>query len=51
MDSLVSTEWLAGQIGASDLAIVDATKFLDGSGRDARAEYEASISRVRCSSI
>jgi len=41
MDSLVSTEWLAGQIGASDLAIVDATKFLEGSGRDARAEYEA----------
>jgi thiosulfate/3-mercaptopyruvate sulfurtransferase len=41
MDELVSTEWLAGELGAPDLAIVDATKFLDGTGRDARAEYEA----------
>ncbi|HWH22351.1 MAG TPA: 3-mercaptopyruvate sulfurtransferase [Allosphingosinicella sp.] len=41
MDSLVSTEWLAGEMGAPDLKIVDATIFLPGSGRDARAEYEA----------
>lgn len=41
MDSLVSTDWLAGELGASDLRIVDATYFLPGSGRDARAEYEA----------
>ncbi len=40
MDSLVSTEWLAGEIGASDLRIVDASLHLD-TGRDARAEYEA----------
>jgi thiosulfate/3-mercaptopyruvate sulfurtransferase len=40
MDSLVSTEWLAAELGAPDLAIVDATKFLGGSGREARAEYE-----------
>ncbi|PKB19598.1 thiosulfate/3-mercaptopyruvate sulfurtransferase [Novosphingobium kunmingense] len=41
MESLVSTEWLANEIGASDLRIVDCTKHLDGSGRDAQAEYEA----------
>ncbi len=41
MDQLVSTEWLAAELGASDLAVIDATKFLDGHGRDARAEYEA----------
>jgi thiosulfate/3-mercaptopyruvate sulfurtransferase len=41
MDSLVSTEWLAGELGAADLRVLDATIFLPGSGRDARAEYEA----------
>ena len=41
MDSLVSTEWLAKEMGASDLRIVDATKFLPDTGRDAHAEYEA----------
>ena len=41
MDSLVSTEWLANEVGASDLRIVDATYFLADSGRDAAAEYEA----------
>ena len=41
MDSLVSTEWLANEMGASDLRIVDATKFLPDAGRDAAAEYEA----------
>lgn len=41
MDELVTTEWLAGELGSPDLAIVDASKFLDGTGRDARAEYEA----------
>ena len=40
MDSLVSTEWLANEMGASDLRIVDATKHLPDAGRDARAEYE-----------
>lgn len=39
MDALVSTEWLAGELGASDLRVVDATLFLDS--RDAAAEYEA----------
>lgn len=41
MDSLVTTEWLAGELGAFDLRVVDATKFLDDDGRDASAEYEA----------
>ena len=42
MDLLVSTEWLAGELGASDLRVVDATLFLPGSDRDAAAEYAAS---------
>lgn len=41
MESLVSTEWLAKELGASDLRIVDATKFMADSPRDAKAEYEA----------
>ena len=41
MDSLVSTEWLANEMGASDLRIVDCTKHLAGTGRDPQAEYEA----------
>lgn len=40
MDSLVSTKWLAEEIGASDLRIVDASLHLADAGRDARAEYE-----------
>ena len=41
MDSLVTTDWLANEIGASDLRIVDASKHLSDTGRNARAEYEA----------
>lgn len=41
MDSLVSTDWLAAELGAPDLRLLDATAFLPGSGRDARAEYES----------
>jgi thiosulfate/3-mercaptopyruvate sulfurtransferase len=41
MDSLVSTEWLAHDMGASDLRIVDASYHLPETGRDARAEYGA----------
>ena len=41
MESLVSTDWLANELGASDLRIVDCTKHLPGTGRDALAEYEA----------
>ncbi|HYI47848.1 MAG TPA: 3-mercaptopyruvate sulfurtransferase [Allosphingosinicella sp.] len=42
MDSLVSTSWLEAELGAPDLRVIDATAFLPGTGRDARAEYEAS---------
>jgi thiosulfate/3-mercaptopyruvate sulfurtransferase len=38
---LVSTEWLAAHLGAPDLRIVDASWYLPGEGRDARAEFEA----------
>lgn len=38
MDILVSTEWLAEELGASDLRVVDATYRADG--RNAAAEYE-----------
>src|SRR3546814_11891336 len=41
MESLVSTGWLAEELGAPDLKVIDATIFLPGAGRDARAEYEA----------
>ena len=41
MDALVSTDWLERELGASDLRVVDATKFMADAGRDARAEYEA----------
>ena len=41
MESLVSTEWLANELGASDLRIVDASWHLPDTGRDAAAEYEA----------
>jgi thiosulfate/3-mercaptopyruvate sulfurtransferase len=41
MDSLVTTDWLEAELGAADLRVIDATAFLPGTGRDARAEYEA----------
>ncbi len=41
MDSLVSTEWLAGELGAPDLRVLDATLLLPGDDRDPRAEFEA----------
>jgi len=41
MESLVTTEWLAAELGAPDLRVIDATLFLPDAGRDARAEYEA----------
>lgn len=40
MEILVSTEWLAKEIGASDLRVVDATWFMPDAGRNAQAEYE-----------
>ena len=45
MDALVTTEWLAGELGGAkgqggDLRVVDATYLDAASGRDAAAEYE-----------
>lgn len=40
MDNLVSTTWLAKELGASDLRVVDATWLMPDSGRSAAAEYE-----------
>lgn len=41
MDPLVSTRWLAEQLGAPDLVVLDATLFMPGSGRDGHAEFLA----------
>ena len=40
MDSLVTTEWLAEDMAACDLRIVDASSHLPDAGRNARDEYE-----------
>jgi thiosulfate/3-mercaptopyruvate sulfurtransferase len=39
MDSLVSTQWLAGHLGEPDLVIVDSSWFMPSSGRSGRDEY------------
>lgn len=41
MEQLVSTEWLAKELGASDLRVVDASMFLPSDNRNAAAEFEA----------
>ena len=41
MTPLVTTEWLAGELGKSDIRVIDATLFLAAHGRNARAEFEA----------
>lgn len=41
MDALVTTEWLAGELAASDVRIVDATYLDPALGRDPAADYEA----------
>ena len=39
--TLVSTDWLAQHLRDPDLRVLDASWFLPGSGRDAKAEYQA----------
>lgn len=39
--TLVSTDWLAAHLDDPDLRIIDGSCHMAGSGRDARAEYEA----------
>jgi thiosulfate/3-mercaptopyruvate sulfurtransferase len=41
MESLVSTGWLAAHLGEPDLVVLDATRHLPATGRDARAEFLA----------
>ena len=41
MDALVTTEWLANELDATDLRVVDASYFLPEHKRDAAADYEA----------
>lgn len=41
MDSLVSTDWLAQNLGNPDLVVVDASWHMPASGRDGRGEYES----------
>ena len=41
MDDLVTTAWLARNLGADDLAIVDASAFMPADGRDGAAEFRA----------
>jgi thiosulfate/3-mercaptopyruvate sulfurtransferase len=39
MDNLVSTEWLASQLGTPDLLVFDATKYLPNEPFDAKAKF------------
>jgi 3-mercaptopyruvate sulfurtransferase SseA len=39
MNALVTTTWLAGELGASDLRIVDGTWHMPQLKRDARGEF------------
>ncbi len=41
MDPLVSTGWLAGELGAPDLVLFDATKYLPNEGKDGAALFAA----------
>lgn len=41
MDRLVSTEWLASELGIADLVVLDAGMHLPDAGRDAKAEFLA----------
>jgi thiosulfate/3-mercaptopyruvate sulfurtransferase len=39
MGPLVTTEWLAGELGKADLIVFDATKYLPNEPKDGRAEF------------
>jgi thiosulfate/3-mercaptopyruvate sulfurtransferase len=38
-DPMVTTDWLAGRLGGPNLVVIDATWFMPGTPRDARAEH------------
>src|SRR3984885_4783621 len=39
MGPLVTTEWLAGELGKPDLVVFDATKYLPNEPKDGRTEF------------
>jgi thiosulfate/3-mercaptopyruvate sulfurtransferase len=39
MDDLISVEWLAGNIGAPDLVVLESTKYLPNEGKDGKAAF------------
>lgn len=41
MQALVTTEWLAGELGKPDLVVFDATKYLPNEPKDGRTEFLA----------
>jgi thiosulfate/3-mercaptopyruvate sulfurtransferase len=41
MQSLVTTDWLAGELGKPDLVVFDATKYLPNEPKDGRTEFRA----------
>lgn len=41
MTPLVTTEWLAGELGKTDIRVIDASLFLPAHDRNARAEFES----------
>lgn len=41
MDDLVSTQWLASELGAADLRVLDASWHMPSANRDPRADFEA----------
>ncbi|TNE30197.1 MAG: sulfurtransferase [Alphaproteobacteria bacterium] len=41
MESLVSTDWLASELGTANLVVIDASNHLPAAGRDAHSEYLA----------
>ncbi len=41
MESLVTTDWLAGELGKPDLIVFDATKYLPNEPKDGHAEFLA----------
>ena len=41
MEDLVSTEWLAGELGKPDLVVFDATKYLPNEPQHGREEFAA----------
>jgi len=42
MQALVTTDWLAEQLGSRDLVVFDATKYLPNEPKDGRAEFRTS---------